>query len=90
MILNSIDRRLKELYGILAQPHTLDQLASKTGRARKAVYKDIGKLAMQGCRVGSRLGVFWIEQGVSTPVCNKKFWGHSKGSVTRIQDADAD
>lgn len=56
-----VDLRLLELHDLLMEPHTIGQLADKTGRTRKSVYKDIAKLVRRGFRLGSKLGIYWIE-----------------------------
>lgn len=53
--------RIAELARILVEPHTVEQLADITGWSRKNVYKDLGKVAKAGHRLGSKLGIYWIE-----------------------------
>lgn len=53
--------RIEELSRILSEPHTVEQIANMTGWSRKNVYKDIAKLAKRGYRLGSKLGIYWIE-----------------------------
>lgn len=56
-----IDIRLEELSHLLEEPHTIDQLAEITGRSKRCIYKDIAKLAYRGNKIGSKLGIYWIE-----------------------------
>lgn len=56
-----IQRRLRELYRLLQEKHTLEELSQKTGRPARDIYRDIAKLGVQGCVIGSRLGTYWIE-----------------------------
>jgi biotin operon repressor len=56
-----VRKRLKTLYMLMQERRTLDELAEGLGRTKKQVHKDIGKLGMQGCIIGSNKGKYWIE-----------------------------
>lgn len=56
-----IDTRLRELYKAMQEPGTLDEIAQRTGRSKKSIYKDIAKLGIQGCKICSKLNVYWLE-----------------------------
>lgn len=56
-----VRKRLVELYKAMLEKRTLRELAEITGRTPKQVHKDIGKLGREGCVIGSRLGLYWIE-----------------------------
>lgn len=71
-----VDSRLKELYGLLKEPHTVAELALKTGRSKKGVYKDLGKLAFCGCRLESRLGVYWLDHSAYSIPTRRKYRSH--------------
>lgn len=57
-----VDRRLKELYNNMKEPYTLEELAIKVNRPKRAVYKDIAKLGRIGCKIGNNLNIWWIEE----------------------------
>ena len=56
-----VQSRLRELYKMLHEPCSVDDLAARTGRSKKMVYKDLAKLAFQGCVLCSDRGMYWIE-----------------------------